>query len=587
MSVISIDKKDRNIPVAHVIYGDRDTSVIRLVIDRFSSDIDLSGLGWSIKIVNGENSDVDTFTPEVREKTLEYDWVLPAIVASNPGLCEIELMGVNAETEQVWQSGKRLIRVDDDLDAEPGYDPESLSALQIAVYNTTNRIAEINMQMDGFEGRITEAVNTANTATDTAERAADRVNKVVDDAENAAQEARNVAEELQRKADSGAFNGEKGDPGKDGKTPVKGVDYFDGRDGYTPVKGVDYFDGTPGAKGEKGDPGDKGDPGSDASVTKGNIESALGYVPADVESTATKEALLHKLDKPETAPAVGKVLKIKSVNADGSFVCEWADDEGADALKEVPIATKNSSGGIARFNDSYGIGDGGTWISEAFRGVPVIVPATEGAITNRQAAYRPIIPSTANHMVKATLTDSNKMVLTDTEKASACQTIGAVRNKKLELIHEYVSDGTEHQLSFTASTDGRPLRLEYAIMFIDYSESTGGTQSGDAYIRAYSGSAQIINSYASVSTASSRKYEIAEIFTRYGAWMLDWGYTSGMLYEFTPAQMYRIDRPTLGRTRYMTDEYPYITKVIREVGGDNSKLFPTGVKVRIEGVWAD
>lgn len=34
--------------------------------------------------------------------------------------------------------------------------------------------------------------------------------------------------------------------GKDGHTPVKGVDYFDGakgEDGYTPVKGVDYFDG--------------------------------------------------------------------------------------------------------------------------------------------------------------------------------------------------------------------------------------------------------------------------------------------------------------------------------------------------------
>ena len=36
----------------------------------------------------------------------------------------------------------------------------------------------------------------------------------------------------------------KGDTGKDGKTPIKGVDYFDGengKDGYTPVKGTDYF----------------------------------------------------------------------------------------------------------------------------------------------------------------------------------------------------------------------------------------------------------------------------------------------------------------------------------------------------------
>lgn len=35
----------------------------------------------------------------------------------------------------------------------------------------------------------------------------------------------------------------KGDPGKDGATPVKGIDYNDGQDGYTPIKGIDYEDG--------------------------------------------------------------------------------------------------------------------------------------------------------------------------------------------------------------------------------------------------------------------------------------------------------------------------------------------------------
>lgn len=29
--------------------------------------------------------------------------------------------------------------------------------------------------------------------------------------------------------------------GKDGYTPIKGIDYFDGKDGNTPVKGIDYF----------------------------------------------------------------------------------------------------------------------------------------------------------------------------------------------------------------------------------------------------------------------------------------------------------------------------------------------------------
>ena len=49
--------------------------------------------------------------------------------------------------------------------------------------------------------------------------------------------------------------GEQGIQGNDGKTPVKGVDYFDGKDGkdgYTPVKGVDYSDGTDGQDGKDG-----------------------------------------------------------------------------------------------------------------------------------------------------------------------------------------------------------------------------------------------------------------------------------------------------------------------------------------------
>lgn len=54
-----------------------------------------------------------------------------------------------------------------------------------------------------------------------------------------------------------------------------------GRDGYTPIKGVDYFDGAPGAK---------GDPGSDASVTAANIENALGFKPAsEAVTTGIKE----------------------------------------------------------------------------------------------------------------------------------------------------------------------------------------------------------------------------------------------------------------------------------------------------------
>ena len=54
------------------------------------------------------------------------------------------------------------------------------------------------------------------------------------------------------------FDGRNGVDGKDGYTPIKGVDYFDGKngndgkDGYTPVKGKDYFDGKDGSAGKDG-----------------------------------------------------------------------------------------------------------------------------------------------------------------------------------------------------------------------------------------------------------------------------------------------------------------------------------------------
>ena len=74
--------------------------------------------------------------------------------------------------------------------------------------------------------------------------------------------------------------GKDGEPGKDGYTPIKGIDYFDGapgepgEDGYTPIKGVDYFDGAPGEDGKDGYTpvkgvdyfdGKDGEPGKDGS----------------------------------------------------------------------------------------------------------------------------------------------------------------------------------------------------------------------------------------------------------------------------------------------------------------------------------
>lgn len=85
-----------------------------------------------------------------------------------------------------------------------------------------------------------------------------------------------------------------GPKGEDGKTPVKGIDYFDGKDGidgYTPIKGIDYFDGKDGENGKDYvlTDADKAEiagmvPGADVDLTdyytKSEIDNLLANLPA-------------------------------------------------------------------------------------------------------------------------------------------------------------------------------------------------------------------------------------------------------------------------------------------------------------------
>lgn len=93
------------------------------------------------------------------------------------------------------------------------------------------------------------------------------------------------------------IKGEKGDPGKDGYTPIKGVDYFDGKDGYTPVKGVDYFDGATGPIGPVGPTGPQGETGPKGDayiITEEDKTEIAGIV--ETEGFYTKSEIDDKLE---------------------------------------------------------------------------------------------------------------------------------------------------------------------------------------------------------------------------------------------------------------------------------------------------
>lgn len=146
--------------------------------------------------------------------------------------------------------------------------------------------------------------------------------------------------------------------GADGQNGSDGSDGADGADGFSPTVTTSKTGKTTtititdkngnhtatvldGNDGQNGRDGTNGRDGSDASVTATNIATALGYTPADAQGLANtdehiaediepdinqiKEDISNKLTKPSDAPSVGKILKVKTVNDDGTFVCEWGN----------------------------------------------------------------------------------------------------------------------------------------------------------------------------------------------------------------------------------------------------------------------
>lgn len=145
------------------------------------------------------------------------------------------------------------------------------------------------------------------------------------------------------------------------------------------------------------------------------IESDVEQVKSDVEQvkqdvTQVKDDYLalakDKISKPADAPAVGKVLKVKQVNEDGTFLCEWADGGSgggvsdvqvngtsvvADGVANVPIAS-TSEKGVAGINTSYGIG--------IYNGDLTIQPLEKKHIPARNGGNRPVISNVIDESVK-------------------------------------------------------------------------------------------------------------------------------------------------------------------------------------------
>lgn len=268
---------------------------------------------------------------------------------------------------------------------------------------------------------------------------------------NLATETKQIAQSVRTDANNGAFKGDKGDPftysdftpeqltalkgekgdsftyadftdeqlaslkGKDG---TDGKDGTNGKDGYTPQKGVDYFT-----------------PEDIAGLNIPSVDQTYSPTSENAQSgKAVAKAVEPKLDKPSMPPTVGSVLKVLSLNEDGTFTCEWSDTPSGGAVDDVKInGASIVDDGVANIpiigNRQYGIaklvGANGLFgINYNENAGLYIYKAYNSDITNRTNDSRPITSTNLDYAVKSAMCDGKGAAWTDAEQAAAKSRMG-------------------------------------------------------------------------------------------------------------------------------------------------------------------
>ena len=157
----------------------------------------------------------------------------------------------------------------------------------------------------------------------------------------------------------------------------------------------------------------------------------------DIASLKTETSSLKedKITKPAEAPTIGKILRVKSVNEDGTFVCEWADGGGSnldvridgesivqDGVAEIPLCTTSTAPGLISI-DLYS-NNGGLYRANEATGLIRIANAKNASIDKRENSFCPIVPKNLDYAVKAAMCDGKGAAWTDAERIAALLRMG-------------------------------------------------------------------------------------------------------------------------------------------------------------------